>query len=204
MLTGHMPRRATLLRLAALWVLPIATRAADALPQRDLVVELRAVGASSGSATAWDLSSTDAARERVTAQRVRVSNGRSASLSLAVTRPVQTWQVLPGVWRGVTAPATQWISAGQSLVVEPRWPGGTRPVEVRLRATAAHFDPTVAPGSAAPPERREASVETTVDVALGEWVVIATSAGTQAATGRTIGTRDAASQALQMRVSLAP
>ncbi len=197
-------RRAALLHLAPAFVLPGAARAADALPQRDLIVELRAVAASAGSATAWDLSSADASRERVTAQRVRVSNGRSASLSLGVTRPVQTWRVLPGVWRGVAAPATQWISAGQSLVVEPRWPGGTRPVEVRLRATAAHFDPTVAPGSAAPPERREASVETTVDVALGDWVVIATSGGTQATTGRAIGTRDAASQALQLRVSLAP
>lgn len=190
--------------MAAVWVLPVAARAADVLPQRDLVVELRAVGASAGSATAWDLSSADAARERVGAQRVRVSNGRSASLSLGVTRPVQTWQVLPDVWRSVAAPATQWISSGQTLAVEPRWPGGTRPVTVTLRATASHFDSAVAPGSATPPERREASVETTVDLALGEWVVIATSGGTQATTGRAIATRDAASQALQLRVSLAP
>lgn len=193
-----------LVRMAAAALMPAAARSAEALPQRDLVVEVRAVAAATGGGTAWDLSTGDASRERIVAQRVRVSNGRSASVGLGVTRPVQTWQVLPGVWRGVAAPATQWISAGQSLVVEPRWPGGARPVTVTLRATAARFDPTVAPGSATPPERREASLETTLDVGLGEWIVIATGGGAATTSGQGIGTRDAASQALQLRVSLAP
>lgn len=204
MLTHDALRRAALMRMVAAMVAPATAHAGNALPQRDLVVELRTVGAGASGGGAWDLSSADAARERVVAQRVRVGNGRSASLSLGVTRPVQTWQVLPGVWRGVAAPATQWISAGQALVVQPRWPGGTRPVAVTLRATAARFDPTVAPGSAAPPERREASLETTVDVALGDWVVIATGGDTQATRSGAIGTRDTASHALQLRVSLAP
>lgn len=200
----RLPRRAALLKLAAAAIAPMAARAADALPQRDLIVELRVVAAGAGGGSAWDLNSGDAARERLAAQRVRVRNGRSATLSLAVTRPVQTWQVLPGVWRGVAAPATQWISAGQSLVVEPRWPGGTRPVAVTLRATATHFDPTVAVGSASPPERREAALETVVDVTLGDWVVIASSGHAAAGPADAIGTRDARSQALQLRISLAP
>lgn len=204
MLTPALCRRTALLRMAAAAALPAAARAAEVLPQRDLVVELRSVAAAASGGSAWDLSTGDASRERIAAQRVRVGNGRSASIGLGVTRPVQTWQALPGVWRGVAAPATQWISAGQSLFVEPRWPGGARPVTVTLRAMAARFDPTVAPGSATPPERREASLETTIDVTLGEWVVIATSGSTSTSSGQGIGTRDAASQALQLRVSLAP
>lgn len=199
----HPPRRAALLLIAS-WPLAPALHAAPELPRRDLIVELRAVGAGSGSGAAWDLNSNEIARERVAAQRVRVSNGLSASLGLAVARPVQTWQVLPGVWRGVVAPATTWIGARQTLTVQPRWPGGTQPVAVALRAVAAQFDPGVAPGSAEPPSRREAELETTVEVALGAWVVIATSGQTDVASGTAIGTRDAATHALQLRVSLAP
>lgn len=204
MLTRNGSRRAALLRLVTAIVAPVAARAADALPRRDLVVELRTVGANADGASAWDVSSADAARERAVAQRVRVGNGRSASLRLVTTRPVQTWQALPGVWRGVAAPTTQWIRAGQVLVVEPRWPGGTRPVAVTLRATAARFDPTVAPGSAVAPEVREAGLETTVDVALGVWIAIATSGDVPAAGDHAVGTRDARSTALQLRVSLVP
>jgi hypothetical protein len=207
MLRPALPRRAALRLMLGTVVLPAAARAADALPRHDLFVELRAVGASAGSGSAWDLSSADIARDRIVAQRVRVSNGQSASLSLAVARPVQTWQVLPGVWRGVVAPATQWITARQTLVVQPRWPGGTQPVALTLRTAAAHLDPAVAPGSAEPPQRREAEIETIVELALGAWVVIATSGDLDAASGRgigTAGTRDsAASHALQLRVSLA-
>lgn len=204
MLRPTLSRRVTLLGVAAAGLMSALAHGAEALPQRDLVVELRAVAAAASGGSAWDLGTADASRERITAQRVRVGNGRSASIGLGVSRPVQTWQALPGVWRGVAAPATQWISAGQALVVEPRWPGGARPVTVTLRATASRFDPTVAPGSAAPPERRDASLETTVDVGLGEWIVIATSGGAATTSGQGIGTRDTAAQALQLRVSLAP
>ena len=204
MLSHDAPRRAALLRLAAAIVVPVAARAADALPRRDLVVELRTRGGGLAGASAWDVGSADAARERAVASRVRVGNGRSASLHLATTRPVQTWQALPGVWRGVAAPATQWIRADRALVVEPRWPGGTRPVTVTLRASAARFDATVAPGSAAPPEVGEAGLVTTVETTLGAWITIATSGDVRAADEHVVGTRDASSTVLQLRVSLAP
>jgi hypothetical protein len=181
--------------------LPTPTQAESALPSRDLIVELREA-AGAGGTTGWEVNSADAARGRV-AQRLRVRNGHSASLSLSVTRPVQTWQVLPGVWRGVAAPATQWISAGQALVVQPRWPGGARPVDVTLRAQSARFDASVALGSAEPPQRGEVQLETTVSVPLGEWVTLATSGDAPA---HSVSSRDASSarRILQLRIGLAP
>lgn len=188
--------------LLAVLAQPMPTRAESALPARDLIVELRETDAA-GAATGWDVASADAARNRV-AQQVRVRNGHSANLRLSITRPVQTWQAVPSLWGVAAVPATEWIAAGQALVVQPRWPGGARPVAVTLRAQLARFDASVAPGSSALPERHEAGLETTVEMPLGAWVVIATSGATDAAPGRDIGTREAASRGLQLRVSLAP
>lgn len=203
MLSRNAPRRAALLRLFAAIALPGAAHAASGLPPRDLIVELRSAGADA-PASGWDLSSADAARDRVQ-HRLRVRNGQSAHLALGVTRPVQTWQVLPGVWRGVAAPATQWISAAQTLVVQPRWPGGTQPVAVTLRVHTSRFDPAVAPGSSEPPQRGEVELETTVSVPLGEWVALASSGEPDPSLQGAVGSRDAAPsrRTLQLRISVA-
>ena len=188
--------------LLAVLAQPMPTRAESALPARDLIVELRETDAA-GAATGWDVASADAARNRV-AQQVRVRNGHSANLRLSVTRPVQTWQAVPGLWGAAAGPATEWIAAGQALVVQPRWPGGARPVAVTLRAQSARFDASVAPGSAEPPQRAEVQLETTVSVPLGEWVTLATG-GAPDAMPYAVSSRDAAPsrRALQMRVTAA-
>ena len=195
-------RRAACLLLASL-ALPGFAHADPVLPQRDLIVELRSAGAGA-RASGWDLSSADAARDPVQ-HRLRVRNGQSARLAIGVTRPVQTWQLLPGVWRGVAAPATQWISAAQTLVVQPRWPGGTQPVAVTLRVHTSRFDPAVAPGSGEPPQRGELELETTVAVPLGEWVALASSGEPDPSLQGAVGSRDAAPsrRMLQLRIGVA-
>lgn len=197
-------RRGLAFAVAVAVAMPPGALAGPNLPQRDLIVELREVQASAAAQTGWDVSSADAARQRV-AQQVRVRNGESARLVLGVTRPVQTWQAVPGVWGALAMPATQWISAGQALDVRPRWAGGARPVELTLRVQSQAFDPSVASGSAEPPQRAEAVTETTITLPPGEWVTLATT-GAPEASANVVSSRDAAParRALQVRVSAAP
>lgn len=187
--------------LGVVFALPILAAAGPALPQRDLIVEWRDADV---GGMAWELRSGDAARDRQ-AQVLRVRNGQRASLRLSVTRPVQTWQAAPGVWRGAAVPTTEWIDAGQALVVEPRWPGGTQPVVIVLSAQTVRFDPAVAPGSVEPPQRGGDRIETTLAVPLGEWVTLAT-AGAPDRSPHIVSSRDAAPsrRTLQLRVTVAP
>lgn len=183
----------------------LSARAADApLPQRELIVEWRDAVAD-GAGTGWDASSTDAARNGVS-RRLRVRNGQSTSLRLTQTRPVQAWQALPGLWRPVAAPATVWMTAGQEITVQPRWPGAGQPVSVALELASARFDPNVAPGSGEPPQRHQEQLTTTVSAPLGSWITLATSADPDPAMN-VVGTRNASAasqRVLQLRVNLAP
>ena len=89
-----------------------------------------------------------------------------ASLRLTQTRPVRL-EALPGLWRLVAAPATVWMSAGQEITVQPRWPGARQPVSVALELASARFDLSVAPGSGEPPQRNQEQLTTTVSALLG-------------------------------------
>lgn len=197
------------LLLPALLV-PLGLAAQTALPQRNLLVEIREadLAQAAGAGGGWNVRSADAgaARERPP-QQLRVLNGASGSLRLSVTRPVQVWQTLPGGMWPVPVPGTQWITAGQQITVHPRWPGGTAPVDVTLAVEASRFDPSVAPGSAQPPARTETRAETSLRVPLGEWVTVAASGASDAADRNVVSSGQAApaaQRALQLRVSVAP
>lgn len=194
---------------------PAFASAAGALPQRDLLIELREADASQapGAAAGWSVRSADARTAReLPPQQLRVRNGASASLRLTVTRPLQVWQAAPGpllqvpVAVPLLVPTTQWIEAGQRLTVQPRWPGGREAVEVTLSFDASRLDPAVAPGSAELPQRFEAGVSTSVHAVLGEWVTLAAT-GVDDARQNVISSGQAAGAAqrvLQLRVRLAP
>lgn len=205
------PSRPALRRL--LWLcaalLPGLAGADAALPQRNLLIELREADAGQAptGAPGWSARSADAsiARERP-AQQLRVLNGASASLRIGVTRPLQVWQAAPGAWLPAPVPTPQWIEAGQRLSVQPRWPGGREPVSVAITAASSRLDPTVAPGSAELPQRAEARVATTLRAPLGQWVTLAaTGAGDDRGDSVSSGQAAAAAQrVLQLRVSLVP
>lgn len=185
--------------------------AAPPLPQRDLLVDVREADASQaeGGAPGWNVRSADArtARERPP-QQLRVRNGASAGVRLAVTRPLQIWQAAPSplLQLPVPVPTTQWIEAGQRLTMQPRWPGGSQPVEVTLSFDSSRFDTAIAPGSTEPPQRSEERVATTVRAPLGQWVTIAGN-GTDGSEQNVVSSGQAAAasrRVLQLRVSLAP
>ncbi len=197
------------LALLCVLLLPGGLGAAPPLPQRDLLIELREADASNASrgaeASGWSARSADAssARERP-AQQLRVHNGASASLRLTVTRPLQVWQAAPGVLLPVPMPQTQWITAGQSLTLQPRWPGGREPVSVAVSSDSSRLDPHVAPGSAELAQRSDASVMTTVSAVLGQWVTLAATGADDGDMSVVASGQAAARRVLQLRVSLLP
>ncbi|HZF78235.1 MAG TPA: hypothetical protein VEZ89_00450, partial [Rubrivivax sp.] len=95
-----------------------------------------------------------------------------------------------------------WLDAGRSLMVQPRWPGGSQPVTVEVQVDGAALDPLRGQGPL-PAQTRQQTV-TSVLAPLGQWVTLARSAGDQSAEQRgTLSVRSqqaAQRQLLQIRV----
>jgi hypothetical protein len=157
---------------------------------------------------------------RDTVQAVQVLNGGEARLFMGRSVPHTSWQL---AWR---APAdaggapqawavsqTQWVDLGQGLTVRPRWPGGRAPVTVTLQAQAREAAGPhggaggVALGGALEPDGqiRRTEVASTLQVPLGEWVVVARrgqdSDTRQSGTWSTRAIGDAQDEVLEIRVS---
>ena len=175
-----------------------------AAPARNLCIELRESGRAA-SATGWQLNSADVRAERERPpQRLCVQNGERASLALELTRPVQVWQAAPGVVLTIPVPTTQWLHAGQTLEVRPRWDGAKAPVSVEIAVEASRFDPSVAEGSSQPPSRAGTALRTTVAVPLGEWVTIASTGEAAQDSGFVSTSQARTGRVLQLRVELGP
>ena len=156
---------------------------AQPLPLRNLLVELRQSDASAaqreraaaggsvvigsdghvsgGVGIGAQVRSRDAAGDSV--QQVRVLNGGRAGVRLARAVPLEFVQIVWTPQGAQVLPSTVWTETGRGFVVQPRWPGGAAPVTVEVSAEG---------GGAA--ERTQ--VLTTVQLPLGEWVTIASSA----------------------------
>ncbi|MDE1928426.1 MAG: hypothetical protein KGI36_14720, partial [Burkholderiales bacterium] len=104
---------------------------------------------------------------------------------------------------GAVVNALSWFHAGQGLAVQPRWPGGRRPVTLQLRFDAAAGE---ADAAGALPAQRRLQASTTLLLPLGRWTTFAsTGAARPAQAGQTWSTAAApadAPQALQLRVRL--
>jgi hypothetical protein len=134
---------------------------------------------------------------------VLVLNGGVAGVRLAAQTP---WQFVQLAWtaQGVSAwPATVWTETATGFRVTPRWPGADAPVTLELSAEAGAPGGPV--GAAAPAPTKQASVLTTVQIPLGEWVTVARSADGQRVDARgTLSSRSAEQRAerlLQVRVT---
>ena len=167
--------------LAALGLL-VALPVLAQWPPRNLTVELRQVEeVDRGAYTA----STQADAALMLAQQVQVRNGEKASLRVGQLMPMQ-WvksasaqsatlvageesasSASGGVSYGLT-----WLQAGQSIQVQPRWPGSKQPVSVAIEVQSAAVAPRV---GADLPNQSHHQLATTVSVALGQWVTIAAS-----------------------------
>jgi hypothetical protein len=170
---------------AAALLLAAACGAAPAqpLPLRNLLVELRQSDASAvqregagvggsvvigsdgklsgGAGIGAQARSRDAAGDSV--QQVRVLNGGRAGVRLARAVPLEFVQIAWTPQGAQVLPSTLWTETGRGFVVQPRWPGGAAPVTVEVSAEGG-----------AGSERSQ--VLTTVQLPLGEWVTIASSA----------------------------
>lgn len=122
----------------------------------------------------------------LTGGRLVVLNGATASLHAGVTVPVQWWDAV--VWparasasspRAGAASTTRWIDAGQEWQVRPLWSGRRgAPVRLELQARAVRVqDPNLSVGTQTPGavEAHE-QVSTTVDIPLGVWTTVASTA----------------------------
>ena len=113
-------------------------------------------------------------------QRVLVLNGGRASLRLAQGMQVDDTEVWWTPWGPGAAVRSQWVELVNGMEVQPRWPGGDAPVTLEIAAQSAGRA-TPNSGQPLPPQ---ASVFTTVQVPMGEWVEVARLQGRQSAVVR--------------------
>lgn len=197
-----------LLGLLSLW--PLAAWAE--LPRRDFVVELRQVAESqNGADEPVTYSSTPSTANGLAPQQVRVQNGEKAQVRITQSQPMQWVQSATSqnaTLRAGSATATQQtgsvthavtpVEAGQTLVLTPRWLGGSRPVSVAIDLQTVVVDERT---SGDLPTTQRQQVLTTVTAPLRQWVTIAT-AGTSTPrnTYSSAGTGNAM-QLIQIRIS---
>lgn len=178
------------------------------LPRRDLLVELRQVEEGS----AGYVVSTQSQAALLAPQQVQVRNGAKASLRLGQSMPMQWVQsvvaqaatlaasgVSASSQTGGVTQAVTWMQAGQSLAVQPRWPGGKQPVTVEVEVQSARVEARTGPEL---PNQSHSQLVTTVSAPLGQWVTIASTGG---GPQRGVYGSEAAAEArrlLQLRVQL--
>lgn len=134
-------------------------------------------------------------------QRVLVLNGGRATLRLAQGLQVDDTEVWWTPWGPGATVRSQWVELVNGMEVSPRWPGGNAPVTLEIAAQSAGRA-TPNSGQPLPPQ---ASVFTTVQVPMGEWVEVARMQGRQStvSSGGGFGAATSSRQrSLQVRVSL--
>lgn len=151
------------------------------LPPRDLVVELRQIGESNANTAR-----TQPATAPFAAQRIQVRNGEKATLTMGQSVPIRFVQAVGGSDAqsgsgGGVSYGLVWMQAGQSMAVQPRWPGGSQPVKVDIDVQSSSLQaPT---GNAELPSQARSQLATTVSAPLGQWVTVAATGGGQAQPG---------------------
>jgi hypothetical protein len=189
-------------------------------PQRNLSVEMRvnddqadaqhnaqgsvSIGSRGGRVDAGGAVTVQSGSSRQASdamQRVLVLNGGRATLRLAQGMQVDDTEVWWTPWGPGAAVRSQWVELVNGMEVQPRWPGGDAPVTLEIAAQSAGRA-TPNSGQALPPQ---ASVFTTVQVPMGEWVEVARLQGRQStvSSGGGFGASTSSRQrSLQVRVSL--
>lgn len=200
--------------IALVWAVGACTVALAQLPPRDLLVELRRTV--DRPSTTYGSGASDA-EAGFKPQTLMVRNGEKATTRLNLATPMEWTQrvesttSMPGTATGTALPngaqgsgaavtkALQWMDAGQSVSITPRWPGGKRPVVIELDMRSAST--LQGPGDTLPGQARS-ELSTTVTVPLGEWVTVArTGDAPPSGSYRSSGPGEA-SHWVQLRVSI--
>ncbi len=190
------------------------------LPAVDLIVQVRVINEAELAEEAAPSPSPEHAQQRLEirsaaqapastrTQAIRVLNGRTAEMSWSQALPIQWMQAAQrrgrtgGGANGGIVNALTWLRAGQSLSVQPCWPGGRAPVQVDLRIETQDID-----------DRRGADIPasgaqtwaSTLSVPWGQWTTFATTGAPQPSPdGATWSTQSAQAhgpQFMQLRVT---
>lgn len=214
---------AVLALLALQWAPRLVVAAgAQALPPRDLTIELRQIdeakaqGLDTTAVTGKSFSAGAAPSPGWEPQMVQVRNGQKVSLRMQSATPMQWVQsaqqrsggnaAAPGAvlgkgQSGTTAKAAvqnalTWFDAGQSITVHPTWSGGNSAV-VELEVQKAGFEERT--GADLPTQNRN-TVSTTVTAPLAQWVTIAATGRTPQAASYSSESAQRARRLLQIRV----
>lgn len=180
------------------------------LPPRDLTIEFRQTEEGREAGQTYSAGPADPARTWEP-QMLQVRNGEKASLRVQDSIPMQWVQSVStersvGVGQGgvqggsATVGVTQgltWFDAGQSLTVQPKWPGGNRPARVEMEVTRSAAGDRV--GADLPVQSRN-TVSTTITAPLGEWVTVAASGAAQQSGSYSSNSRQQVRRLLQIRV----
>lgn len=175
--------------LMSLGLASVQSQAAPtARPAVDLLVQVRMIdeadwaadptrASAPASAAPRTLSSSTPTATSIPTQALRVQNGERAAMSWSQALPIQWTQAAS--YRGSSTRrngeagfvnALVWLQAGQSLSVQPRWPGGQHPVRVELRL---EVDSLGEPQSTHVPSTQHQASSSTLSVPLGQWTTFA-------------------------------
>lgn len=220
-----MRRMSVLLALGLVVMGALPAQAAVNWLRRDLVVELRQIAAENEVREAEDgrdvpggySVATVTTDDRLATHRVRVQNGEKAQIRFIQSQPIQwvqaassqsTTLAVSGVsatqHTGAVNQERATVETGYTLVLTPRWAGGSKPVQAVLDLQTTAVDAGTV-GDAASSTRSQLS--TTVTVPLRQWVTVATSgpsaAGTASAASGTYRSTGATGglQLIQIRIS---
>lgn len=198
---------------AVLWLLlpGWAQAAGGTLPGRDLTVELRQV--EEGREGAGSYSAGGVAPALWEPQSIQVRNGDKAVLRMNDAIPMQ-WttsvetqgpmaggsarpQGRPGGAGAGASQALAWFDAGQSMSVQPKWPGGNKPATLEIEVQRAAVGQRT--GAELPAQSRN-TVSTTLTVPLAEWVTVASTGRTPKAGSYSSASAQQVRRLLQVRV----
>lgn len=214
-----MQRIRVLLALGLLLIAAIPAQAAVSWLRRDMVVELRQIGAEDEAREAEEgrdvpggySVATVTTDDRLATHRVRVQNGEKAQIQFVQTQPIQWVQAATSqstTLAGGGVSATQSAGAitqerapletGYTLVLTPRWAGGSKPVQAVLDLQTSTVDAGTV-GDASSSTRSQ--LRTTVTVPLRQWVTVATSGGNVASGSYRSAGANGGLQLIQIRIS---
>ena len=145
------------------------------LPKRDLTVELRQVEEGREGGTSYRAGAQ--AETAFPAIKLLVRNGEKASVRMNVAMPMQWVQSAQAASKQSGAGASQalqWFDAGQTMTVQPRWPGGNKDAVLELDVQQASLQTQ---SNAELPGQRRTRMSTTVTAPLAEWVTVAATGG---------------------------
>ncbi len=166
-----------------------------ALPAVDLIVQVRRISETELAAEmalinapspvaqqGLSISSAATAPASAWTQEIRVRNGEQASMSWSQAVPFQWLQAAEVRGRAASATgagmvnALTWLHAGQSVSVQPSWPGGHHAVRVELRLETERIGDRQ--GQDVPSSSLQTSA-TTLSVPMDRWATFAATGAAQ-------------------------